>query len=151
MVMTVVLPKEGIPLADFEAQLTPEDMQAWASSPTLQPVFVSLPRFEMRSSAQMKETLQGLGMVDAFLPAAADLSGMSDVGLAISEVVHEAYVKVNEKGTEAAAATAVVAVESSIPDYPDFRATRPFLFQIRDTLTDSILFMGRVTEPTEEE
>ena len=149
LAMTVILPAEGISLSDYEAQLTVEDMQEWADSLTPQPVFVSLPRFEMRSTATLNDALMSLGMVDLFVPGVADLSGMSDMPLFVSSVVHEAYVKVNEEGTEAAAATAVVVSEASVPDYPWFEATRPFLFQIRDLLTDSVLFMGRVTDPTE--
>ena len=147
--MTVILPAEGISLADYEAQLTVDDMQEWTSSLGPQTVFVSLPRFEMRSTSNLNEALMALGMIDVFVPGVADLSGMSEGSLFVSDVVHEAYVKVNEEGTEAAAATAAVVGEASVPDYPFFEATRPFLFQIRDVLTDSVLFMGRVTDPTE--
>ena len=64
-------------------------------------------------------------------------------------MIHEAYVKVDEKGTEAAAVTVVVDEPTSAPAYPYFQATRPFLFQIQDQLTGSVLFMGRVVDPTE--
>jgi serpin B len=147
--MTVVLPPEGQLLADFEAQLTAESMAAWTDGLQDSAVYVTLPRFEMRSAKELKEVLTELGMVDVFLPGAADLSGMADADLFISAVIHEAYVKVDEEGTEAAAATAVVVGETSAPMVPTFRADRPFLFQIRDRLTGSILFMGRVADPSQ--
>jgi serpin B len=136
-------------LADFEAQLTAESMAAWTDGLQDSAVYVTLPRFEMRSAKELKEVLTELGMVDVFLPGAADLSGMADADLFISAVIHEAYVKVDEEGTEAAAATAVVVGETSAPMVPTFRADRPFLFQIRDRLTGSILFMGRVADPSQ--
>jgi serpin B len=103
----------------------------------------------MRTAKKLNEDLIELGMVDAFSPGAADLSGMADADLFISAVIHEAYVKVDEEGTEAAAATAVIVGETSAPLVPTFRADRPFLFQIRDRLTGSILFMGRVADPSQ--
>ena len=147
--MMVVLPPEEQGLADFEAQMTVEGMAGWVDGLADSTVRVTLPRFEMRSSAELSDVLKSLGMVDAFIAGVADLSGMSDASLYISAVIHEAYVKVNEEGTEAAAATAVVVDEASEPMYPEFKADRPFLFQIRDRLTGSILFMGRVVDPSE--
>ena len=110
----------------------------------------------------MKRTLQAMGMVQAFvdptLPEGAQFDGMCassdpNLKLHISAVVHKAFVEVNEKGTEAAAATAVVmAVPACIPaDFPftpTFRADKPFLFAIRDIQTGTLLFLGRVVDPT---
>ena len=150
LAMVLALPEPGLSLAEFEDLLTAEDMLNWGQQLADTPVFVSLPRFEMRSSASLMESLIALGMVDAFSGVAADFSRMTDpsFGLYISAIVHEAYVKVNEEGTEAAAATAVVASPSSVPDYPTFNAAKPFLFQIQDRLTGSVLFMGRVVDPS---
>ena len=87
-----------------------------------------------------------MGLKDAFNPSAADLSGMDGTrNLSISSVLHKAYVKVDENGTEAAAATAVVIGVTSMPvDVIDFKIDRPFIFLIQDNQTGSILFMGRV-------
>jgi serpin B len=111
-------------------------------------VAVSLPRFEVSGEFAMKPTLSAMGMPLAFIPSKADLSGMdgNPYRLFIKEVVHKAFVKVDEFGTEAAAATAVVVNEESMP--PQFRADRPFLFLIRDVRTGAVLFVGRVVDPT---
>ncbi len=97
---------------------------------------------------KLKESLEGLGMLDAFSPA-ADFSGINGgiEGLWISEVIHEGYINVNEKGTEATAATAVVMIGSGMST--EMRADRPFIFLIRDIQTNTILFVGRVVNPME--
>ncbi|MBW1880294.1 MAG: serpin family protein, partial [Deltaproteobacteria bacterium] len=104
------------------------------------------PRFEMRFYTPLKAQLEALGMGLAFDSEQADFSGITNTGMFIAEVVHEAYVKVDEEGTEAAAATAVVMEDSAVGDM--FYADHPFLFLIRDDLTGSILFMGRVVDPS---
>jgi len=111
---------------------------------------VELPRFEFTASALLAESLKGLGMVAAF--ENAGFSGMTrDDALTISEVVHKAFVKVDEEGTEAAAATAILFIESSVPVDPPapfhVRADRPFVFFIRDLQTGAVLFTGRVVDP----
>ena len=78
-----------------------------------------------------------------------DFTGITDeINLFISAVAHQAYVKIDEEGTEAAAATAVVAVTDSVPAYHYVTADHPFLFMVRDRITDSVLFIGRVADPT---
>jgi serpin B len=138
-------------LSDFEAELSAADVSSWNDALQSTPVFVSLPKFEMRSSASLNEALEMLGIEEAFIPGTADFGRKVEPGVSvhISSVIHEAYVKVDEKGTEAAAATGIEASVTSVPDYPYFEATRPFLFQIQDRLTGSVLFMGRVVDPTE--
>jgi len=91
-----------------------------------------------------------MGMADAFDSGRADFSGMTgDRDLFISAVVHKGFVDVNEEGTEAAAATAVVMTRERMPPpAPVFRADHPFLFLIRDTKTGAILFFGRILDPT---
>jgi serpin B len=94
-----------------------------------------------------------MGMTDAFSDQKADFSGLTDKKvLKISEVIHKAFVDVNEEGTEAAAATAVVMKKMCEEPYHEptfFRADHPFLFFIRDNTTNSILFMGRIVNPLE--
>jgi serpin B len=96
----------------------------------------------------LNETLKAMGMPDAFDNERANFAGMdgNPKSLFISAVVHKAFVDVNEAGTEAAAATAVVMQKRSAPG-TFFRADHPFLFLIRDTATGSILFLGRVAKP----
>jgi serpin B len=108
-----------------------------------------MPKFKTESEFGLKKTLSAMGMPVAFTEG-ADLSGMdgSD-GLLIYDVVHKAFVDVNESGTEAAAATGVIiGIESAPP--PPFEVTvdRPFVFFIRDTETGTILFVGRIMDPT---
>ena len=111
-------------------------------------VRVWLPRFKLTSQFRLDQVLKSMGMVDAFT-GAADLSGMNGrKDLYIQAVVHKAFVDVNEEGTEAAAATAVVVGRKSAgPRIPFFRADHPFLFLIRHNKTGTILFLGRVMNP----
>ncbi|ASJ03409.1 hypothetical protein A3L09_09130 [Thermococcus profundus] len=116
-------------------------------------VSVSIPKFEMSTEYKLKETLRRMGMVDAFTEG-ADFSGMSDERLFISDVIHKAYIKVAENGTEAAAATAVIGYASAPvitrePKFIEFRADHPFAFIIVDKETKEILFMGRLVNPGE--
>ncbi len=108
-------------------------------------VSVYLPKFKVESAFQLQETLRKLGMVEAFEPGKADFSGMTEKKeLAISAVVHQAFVEVNEEGTEAAAATAVV---GSRGRSLVFRADHPFVFWILEKRTGTVLFLGRVEAP----
>jgi len=117
-------------------------------------VHIYLPKFKFETKYMMSETLQQMGMPTAFDPYTADLTGMFDAttanNLYISEVIHQAFVEVNEEGTEAAAATAVIVTEMSMPNFEEFRADHPFIFLIQDNRTGAILFMGRVMDPTTE-
>ena len=107
-----------------------------------------LPRFTMTRKFRLEETLGRMGMPSAF-GAGADFSGMTGRrDLFISNVVHEAFVQVNEEGTEAAAATGVTMKRTAYVPKPVFRADRPFVFLIRDNDTGAILFMGRVVDPS---
>ncbi len=115
-------------------------------------VNVFLPKFKIRTNVPLKKVLQALGIQRAFTDA-ADFSGISNEPLLISAVVHQALVEVDETGTEAAAATAVIVAPTSAAFEPSppklFRADHPFLFAIRNTNTGEILFVGRVENPAE--
>jgi serpin B len=150
LAMIVVLPKKPDGLAAVEAGLTAERVQEWAASMRPTAVNLTLPRFQSTAEIDLKDVLSGLGMADAFDPAKADFSGITgrrDVFL--SAVVHKAFVEVEEKGTEAAAATGIVASRTSAIAPPPvvFRADRPFLYMIRDSATGAILFIGRLAKP----
>jgi len=155
LAMIILLPKEyhTEEMAALEKSLTARNLNTWLGKLRKQEVRVCLPRFRMTSEFSLAKVLAEMGMRDAFDPERADFTGMRTTAreetLHISAVVHKAFVEVNEEGTEAAAATAVVMEDRSGP--PVFRADRPFLFLIRHNATSSILFLGRVTNPGRKE
>ena len=146
--MVVLLPKSPEDLGALTATLRANRLAGWIAAMKKQEIDLYLPRFKMTSSFALKDTLVKMGIVDAFSRGAADFSGMNGrKDLYISAVIHKAFVDVNEEGTEAAAATAVVVTFGGARSTPVFRADRPFLFLIRHKRSGTILFMGRVTEP----
>ena len=146
LAMVVMLPNENDGLAALEASLDAERFQESVESLELRKVDLHLPKFTFRDGARLKAPLKSLGMTDAFDDA--DFTGIGDGGLAISDVLHKTFIDVNEVGTEAAGATAVILEPVSVnPDPPVFRADHPFLFGLRDTHTGSLLFLGRMTDP----
>jgi serpin B len=150
--MVVLLPRSRDGIGPLESSLTPASLAAWTSGMWNQQVDVALPKFKMASGFSLAQALKALGLNDAFDPSRADFSGMDGRAhwLYLSAVLHKAYIEVNEKGTEAAAATAVVMRPTAmrIQEPPrEFRADHPFLFLIRDSTTGSILFVGRVVKP----
>lgn len=148
LAMLVLLPRKGVALADVEQLLTPENLRAWRASMEMDQVRVFLPRFKTESRFVLNDPLVALGMKDAFDENLADFSGiMGKKDLYISKVIHKAFVDVNEEGTEAAAATAVVMSTKSISLDPVFRADHPFVFTILDKQSGSILFLGRLMNP----
>ncbi len=144
--MLIILP-ENIEAA--ESSLTAEKLEEYKAQMKEERLDeICLPKFEIETKYFMQETLSNLGMPTAFT-GEADFSGMAGGrDLFISEVIHQAYVKVDEKGTEAAAATAVVMRLTAVPETKIFRADRPFLFIIQEKETGAILFMGRISNPT---
>ncbi len=150
LAMIILLPKKINGVADFEKKLTSENLSRWMGELHKQKVVVSVPRFKMTQQFGLADTLRSMGMADAFSAQLADFSGMTGTReLFISAVVHKAFVDVNEEGTEAAAATGVGMAMSAAPQkMPVFRADHPFIFLIRDNKSASILFIGRVMEPT---
>ena len=149
--MLVILPSKKDGLAQLESQLTADRLYEWTDSMENKEVKVFLPKFTMTSEFSLKKTLGAMGMALPFSDK-ADFSGMSDMkDLQISEVVHKAFVEVNEQGTEAAAATAVMMRAYAMPpqvEIVEFKADHPFLFIIRENGTRDILFMGRCVNPT---
>jgi serpin B len=149
--MVVLLPKKVDGLAALETSLTQDALDGWLGKLARQRVRVELPKFRLEETFSLAEVLKALGMSAAFDPSKADFSGIAGTrDRVISAVIHKAFVDVDEKGTEAAAATAVVMVRAMavIPAEPVlFRADHPFLFLIRDQKTGSVLFLGRVVNP----
>ncbi|MGA2113633.1 MAG: serpin family protein [Bryobacteraceae bacterium] len=146
----VLLPKTPAGLPGLEKSLTSESLKGWLGSLAVRNVQVSLPKFRAESGFSLRQVLSTMGMPAAFSDR-ADFSGIDPQrGLAISAVVHKAFVDVSEQGTEAAAATGVTmhALAMRMPEPPVvFRADHPFLFLIRDTGTGVALFIGRLTNP----
>jgi serpin B len=150
--MVVLLPRDVDGLKSVEDQLNQQTLDRWLAQAREQKVAVSLPKFKLAAQFSLAKPLTEMGMTDAFSPG-ANFSGMDgERNLFISAVVHKAFVDVNEEGTEAAAATAVVmrsmAVMMPRPT-PIFRADHPFIFLIRDNHSGSILFLGRLVEPNQ--
>ena len=151
--MVIMLPSEPDGLPELENQLSAKQLDAWLSRIPEKEVKVYMPKFRITWGAfELKEPLKVLGIRKAF-GLMADFSGMDGTKkLFIDRVLHKAFVEVNEEGTEAAAATAVVMLRSvAVPKIHTFRADHPFVFLIRDNTTGSILFLGRVVDPSAEE
>ncbi len=145
----VVMVPDQVDLATFEAALTGAKIQQVIQGLQGQEVNVTLPRFEFEAPLGLKKVLFDMGMEDAFTNA-ADLSGINGrKDLLVQDVLHKAFIKVNEAGTEAAAATAVIVGEKSSIEPPpaELIVDQPFAFFIYDHATEAILFVGRVLDP----
>jgi serpin B len=148
--MVILLP-DASEFETFERSLDAARVSQIVGALGRRPVDLTMPKFEFDSDFSLGESLSAMGMPDAF-SSAADFSGMTgERDLSISDVIHQAFVAVDEAGTEAAAATAVVMVEIAavIDDPVPVVVDRPFIFLIRDIETGTILFVGRVVNPVE--
>jgi len=145
--MIILLPKENN-LNDIEATLSCDKLCELIDGLKETGVDVYLPRFKFETKYFMKEDLIEMGMPTAFTPS-ANFTGITEVEmLFIDNVIHQAFIEVNEEGTEAAAATGVLMPRSSAaPPREVFRADHPFIFVIQDRVTGVILFMGRLMNP----
>ena len=147
--MLIVLPEEKDGLAALEQRLTAQNFAKWSKLLFANKIMVVLPKFALSFPFRLDSVLQAMGMTDAFRAEQADFSGIDGTkSLFISAALHKAFVAVNEEGTEAAAATAVVMTRSTPSEPPIFSADHPFAFLIRENSTGSILFIGRVAKPT---
>ncbi len=150
--MVVFLPKKIDGIGRFEESLAPGKIPGWLEKLRTEEVEVTMPKFEFTSSFALSRILMAMGMKDAFSPSLADFSGMTSAEkVFVSDVIHKAFVAVDEEGTEAAAATAVMMAGSAAPmPKPNpkiFKADHPFIFIIRHNTSGAILFMGRVVNP----
>nr|QWX94540.1 serpin family B-like protein [Platynereis dumerilii] len=145
--MGIVLPKKTEDLAAVQDNINVAAYEKMVSETNSMKMMLFMPKFKIETSASLKEMLQSLGISSAF-ESHADFTNIADASnLYLSEVVHKAFVEVNEEGTEAAAATAAMIALMSMPF--EFKATHPFIFFIKDDATGAILFMGRVMNPNE--
>ncbi|MGB9707194.1 MAG: serpin family protein [Microgenomates group bacterium] len=150
--MLILLPKND-DLATLENLLSAKKLSEWKKDLKNQRVKIFIPKFKLETKYSMAGDLKAMGMPTAFRPG-ADFSGMNGAkGLYIGEVIHQAFIEVNEEGTEAAASSAVVfmlgaAPGQKTPKIPIFRVDHPFIFLIQEKSTGIIIFMGRVINPT---
>ncbi len=146
--MVILVPDEG-QFGPFEDALDADRLEAIVQDLRYVQVALSMPKFKIESSLSLADALAAMGMPAAFSND-ADFSGMTgNHDLAISDVVHKAFVSVDESGTEAAAATAVIMKLTAMPAEPlTVTIDRPFIFAIRDMQTGSLLFVGRVVDPS---
>lgn len=148
--MLLIAPHNG-KFNSVESALDNNFIQSILSLLSMGDIELTLPKFEFDCKISCKEIMLHLGMIDAFSPYAADFSNMvdpEDSTPCIDEIYHKAFIAVDEKGTEAAAATAVVMTDAAIPEPVSISMDRPFIFLIRDNFTGTILFMGRVIDPS---
>lgn len=154
LAMVIVLPAAGR-FADFEAALDSAMLQSLLDPRYTEEVILKMPRFRLVSDYDLRYILSGMGMPNAFTPGVADFSGIADSaqegegddGIFISGVKHKAFIEVDEKGTAAAAVTALVKVTGVSPPPMEMTVDRPFIFFLRDKGTGTILFIGRVLDP----
>lgn len=150
--MLVFLPKKKSGIEHLEKRLTVKNLKKWRRRLQKQKVRVLLPKFKTGASSELRAPLVAMGMTDAFSVEKANFSGIvgkSDK-LWIEDVLHNAFVEVSEEGTEAAAATVVLGASYGRPPRrPVFLADHPFVFFIQDNRTKTILFMGRIADPTD--
>ena len=153
MSMLILLADEGR-LGSVHTALGEGLLQRVVSGLSRVRIDLGLPKFKLRESLQLRQLLSDMGLAPAFDPERADFSGITDHpdGFFVYEVIHEARVEVDEEGTEAAAATAIMGDLLGLlkpePDPIPFIVDRPFIFLIRDQDSGTILFMGRVTDPS---
>ncbi|KAI4872950.1 hypothetical protein NFI96_023632 [Prochilodus magdalenae] len=149
--MVLVLPDEHTELSEVVRNLTLKKLTGWLNNMAEKTVAVEVPRFRIEDSFSLKEKLQAMGLQHLFSAEHASLPGMVedvDNGIYISDAYHKAFLEVNEEGSEAAAATAVVAIGRSLNlNREYFRANRPFLVFIRESIINTLIFTGRVSNP----
>jgi serpin B len=147
--MVIIAPDAGT-FEAFENTLTGDRLSDLMDALETRGVALTMPSFEYKAEFSLAKTLQTMGMTDAFSDAKADFSGMDGTrDLLITDVFHKAFVAVDEEGTEAAAATAVVVGLESMPVMDvELTLDRPFVYLIRDTETGAVLFLGRVVDPS---
>jgi len=151
--MVILLPDEPGGLAAVEQAISPEAWLGWVDGLEFGDAHLYLPKFRVETEYELNDPLKAMGMPLAFDARQADFTNITDSPegekLFISTVAHKAFIEVDESGTEAAAATAVViSIESAaLEEPPEVRINRPFVFAIRDRDTGSLLFMGRVVDP----
>jgi serine protease inhibitor len=144
--MTIILPKEGINIDQFAAELTQRQWDTFVNSLDSTEVDLSMPKFKVEYEKTLNDELSAMGMGIAFSDF-ANFSRIAHASLAISEVKHKTFVEVDEEGTEAAAVTSVGITLTAMPLIPSMHVDRPFIFAIREHQSGTILFIGKIVNP----
>jgi serpin B len=144
-VMNVILPPEDV---EGKCTITRAQFDTWMAGLSMKEAEIYMPRFKFGYKSGLNPHLTDMGMGTAFNPGFADFSNISDLDLYVDEVLHQAHIETNEEGTEAAAAIAISIGVTSMPDIFILNLNRPFFFVIREIQTSSIIFMGRVSDPS---
>lgn len=145
--MMLVLSRQEVPLASLEPLVKPQLIDEWANSVKKQKVEVYLPRFTVEQEIDLKDILKSLGVTEVFIKN-ANLTSLSDnKELFLSKAIHKSFIEVNEEGSEAAAASGMIAISRMAVLYPQVIVDHPFFFLIRNKRAGTILFMGRVMHP----
>ncbi|XP_063162549.1 neuroserpin [Candoia aspera] len=145
--MMIVLSRQEVPLATLEPLVKAQLIEEWATSVKKQKVEVYLPRFTIEQEIDLKDALKGVGIREVFSQS-ADLTAMSEnKELYLSRAVHKSVLEVNEEGSEAAAASGMIAISRMAVLYPQIIVDHPFFFVVRNRITGTIIFMGRVMHP----
>ncbi|MFH1700838.1 MAG: serpin family protein [Candidatus Zixiibacteriota bacterium] len=146
--IVIILPLPEYTVNDIIAQLDTDAWAQWVSQLEDQTVYLKLPKFKFKYEIRPKQILAEMGMNIAFQPYAADFTPIADINdLHISDIIHKTFVQLDEEGTEAAAVTVVAFGVTSIDPTPYMTINRPFLFAIRERVSGTILFIGKVADP----
>jgi serpin B len=145
--MTLLLPKNEVGIEGVVPHLSQENWDSWMNAFTTQEVIYKMPKFTLEYKKELKGILSDLGMEELFT-ANANLSKIGPGKLVVSKVLHKSFLEVNEQGTEAAAVTVVGVETTSVPSTPYMILNSPFLLFIRDNVTNSVLFMGQIQDPS---
>ena len=147
--MTLLVPRGNFTVADMVAQLDASTWQQMLANLEVQEMELKMPTFEMKWEKTLNSVLKDLGIQEAFIPGGANFNGIADADLYIDEVKHKAFIKVDEKGSKAAAVTSIGIGVTSVPVYPVIVLDKPFLFAIRENQAGNILFLGKMMNPAE--
>ncbi|HMQ48319.1 MAG TPA: serpin family protein [Saprospiraceae bacterium] len=145
--MSLILPKPDVSMDAVVEELKAENWQSWAQSFSNREILFGMPKFTLEYKESLRKVLTTMGMGIAFGDGNTDFSNIAQADLLIDDVIHQSFLEVNEAGTEAAAVTVVVIVETSVPLLPTVVLDRPFLFVIRENQGNGILFIGKLMNP----
>jgi serine protease inhibitor len=147
--MSILLPNINYKVDDIIKDLNIVNWENMGEKMVNTEIDIAIPKFKLEYKTSLKSVLPDLGMKQAFMPGAADFSGINSINdLFIDDIIHQSFVEVNEAGTEAAAVTVVIINVTSMGN--TFYANRPFVFIIRDNKTNGVLFLGKVMNPSKE-
>ena len=145
--MVIIAPNDPAGFRALEQRISAANLNQWIAALDFRETEIFLPKFKMEEKSSLREALQTMGMSSAFHSETSDFSGIGEAKeFSLKEIIHKGVIEVNEKGTEAAAATGA-AIDSAPQFIPSFKADRPFIFLIRDVERGAILFLGRMMNP----